>query len=133
MLQIIFSFTNADKFEKVLSAAEIKKGGTHLLKNDLTINFFKSQVIAGATNFKDPDNQVSHVEEIKVPNCYDNRNPVGCDIVILKLYEGFKLDGCKIRQIILPSSPISLEGIAKDMVGNKFYHEQKKANKLQGK
>ena len=53
---------------------------------------------------------MSQVEEIKVPNCYDNRNPVGCDIAILKLYEGFKLDGCKIRPIILPSSPITLFG-----------------------
>ena len=60
------------------------------------------------------------MEEIKVPNCYDNRNPVGCDIVILKLYEGFKLDGCKIKPIILPSSSISLEGFDSNMDANKL-------------
>ena len=63
------------------------------------------------------------MEEIKVPNCYDNRNPVGCDIVILKLYEGFKLDGCKTRPIILPSSSVSLEDLAM----------HRDANTLQGK
>ena len=63
--------------------------------------FYIILVIAGATNFKDPDNQVLHVKDTRHPPCYD-LNPVVCDLVILILDEGFKLDGCKISKIRLP-------------------------------
>ena len=63
---------------------------------------------------------MSHVEDVKVPNCYDMRNPVGCDLAILKLDVGFKLDGCKIRPMSLPSSSISLESFAMPYDPNKL-------------
>ena len=63
--------------------------------------YFLYQVIAGATNFKDPDNQISHVKDTRYPISYEV-NPVVFDLVILILDVGFKLDGCKISKIRLP-------------------------------
>ena len=43
----------------------------------MAYSFYIILVIAGATNFKDPDNQVSHVKDTRYPSCND-LNPVVC-------------------------------------------------------
>ena len=55
-------------------------------------------MVAGTTNYQDPKNQYSHVEDLTLPPNYNRNNPLGHDIVILRLKQGFKLDECHIRQ-----------------------------------
>ena len=71
-------------------------------------NEHKLQVIAGATSYLDnPVNQVSNVINLRLPDDYQSDQPIGRDIVILVLGEGFRLDSCNIRPIKLP--PIDYE------------------------
>ena len=55
-------------------------------------------MVAGTTNYQNPKNQYSHVENLVLPPNFNNIDPLGHDIVVLRLKEGFKLDECHIRQ-----------------------------------
>ena len=62
------------------------------------------QVIAGATTDLNPKNhQISRVEETKIPKDLNQDKPIGNDIMLLILKEGFELEPCKIESMALPS------------------------------
>ena len=55
-------------------------------------------MVAGTTNYQNPKNQYSHVEDFSLPPKYNRYDPLGHDIVVLRLKERFKLDDCHIKQ-----------------------------------
>ena len=48
---------------------------------------------------------------LALPPGYNPKNPIGNDIVVLRLCKGFKLDGCHIKPVNLPKYAISSSSI----------------------